>query len=195
MSSGSVVAPWYDVVTDTSLRQGDIFRGLHVVWGHPEERSTPESTGEEPVKARDGDFIVASASCDVAQSGYPYALLHGVTEATADALRVSTEAERLKKLEVLRQGLVPSQFLLAASEDVEPIFSLSIVQHKVHGLVPVEYLKSQATGPRLRLRHPHRERFGIWVGSCFARVGPEDSDNLPRFASIHPKHVLDYAGE
>ena len=193
MESGE--APWYDVTTDNSLRQGDQFRGLRVFWGHPELRTAPRSSGDELVKELVGDFIVASASCDVAQSGYPYVLLLRVVEATTAALKVNTEDERIKKLEVMRLGLVPSQYLLAASPRTTPAFPLSFVQHKVHALVPVDYLQSCASAPRLRLRHPHRERFGGWVGSNFARVGPEDGELLKRFAKIHPKHVLEFSDE
>ena len=136
-----------------------------------------------------GDYIVASASCDVGQDGYPYALLARVVPATESSLKAK-DKELRTKLEVLRNGLVPSQFLLSPCDFINPSFPLSIAQHKVHVLLPVAYLAKCCTGKRLRLRHPLREKFGNWVGTCFSRVGPEDPSQIPQGVKIFPGHVL-----
>ncbi len=183
---------WYEVVTDASLRQGDIFRELLVF--RPNEDVEPSDVASVPdghalMDYDRGDYIVMSASCDVAQSGYPYAVLGRIVEASESILKV-TGKDYKPRIEVLRQGLVPSQFLLAGSLTITPAFAQSIVTYKVHALLPVQYLKKCCTAPRLRLKHPFREKFGNWVGSCFSRVGPEDHTLIPRVTQIFPSHIL-----
>jgi hypothetical protein len=185
-------AAWYEVVTETSLRQGDIFRGLLVF--RPNEHVEPSDIdvvpdGHAQMSYDRGDYIVLSASCDVDQPNYPYAVLGRIVEATEANLKL-TGKDYKTRVEVLRQGLVPSQFLLAQSSAVSPSFVQSIVQHKVHALLPVQYLRKCCTSPRLRLKHPFREKFGNWVGSCFSRVGPEDHTLIPQVAKIFPSHVV-----
>lgn len=183
---------WYEVVEDGTLRQGDIFRNLLVFWADDSIEPTdtePVPDGHGRLSYARGDFIVASASCDVGQPSYPYALLSRIVEASEEQLKVKGK-DYQTRVEVLRQGLVPSQFLLAPCHFVDPAFPLSIVQHKVHTLLPVSYLQRCCTGSRLRLRHPIREKFGAWVGASFSRVGPEDASQIPQGTKIYPAHVL-----
>jgi hypothetical protein len=191
-SENTYVDHWYEVVDDTSLRQGDIFRNLLAFW--PEEGIAPTDAelvpdGYAKLEFQRADFIIASASCDVGQRNYPYALLSRIVTASEANLNASGK-DFDSRIEVIRQGLVPSQFLLAPCGFVEPALELSLVQHKVHTLLPVPYLQKCCTGKRLRMKHPHRERFGNWVGGNFARVGPEDSTLIPQKAKMFPAHIL-----
>jgi hypothetical protein len=183
---------WYDVVSDETLRQGDIFRDIVAFWPSqdlPVMPGEPQHDQLPPFDWSRGDYILLSASCDVDQGGYPYALLSRLLPANPENLKAKGK-DFLQKLEVLRQGLVPSQFLLSPFDGIDPAFPYSIVQYKTHALLPVSYLRRNCTAPRLRLRHPHRERFGNWVGSCFSRVGPENHTLIPKQSSIYPAQVL-----
>jgi len=187
---------WYDIVDDATLRQGDVFRKIVCYWPPDElelRREDPPQGSKSELAWHRGDYILLSASCDVDQDGYPYALLGRVVPASPENLK-ATGKDLEQRLEVLRQGLVPSQFLLAPCSAIDPPFPLSVVQHKVHALLPVGYLRRHSGMARLRLRHPLREKFGNWVGSNFSRVGPENQALIPRMAKIHPPHVLS-AGE
>ncbi len=180
---------WYEVVTDGSLCQGDIFRDIKVFW--PILPAGEINDGELlRLKHERGDFIVASASCDVDRNGYPHILLNKVVAATAPNLKTSP-SELPRQLEIRSRGTVPSQHLLAQSIHDSIVFPLSIALHKYHALLPADYLRSLAAAPRLRLRSPHRERFGNWVASCFGRVGIDDAEQLPRFSDFGPQHVLE----
>ena len=190
--SDAYVDHWYEVVGDGSLRQGDIFQNLLAFWPHEGIEPTDTADGADNfarLSFQRADFIVTSASCDVGQNGYPYALLARIFAATESNLKV-TGKDFNSRIEVLRQGLVPSQFLLAPCVFVRPAFGLSIAQHKVHALLPVAYLQKCCTVPRLRIKHPHRERFGNWVGVNFSRVGAEDATLIPQAAKIFAAHVL-----
>ena len=174
------------------MRQGDIFRDILVFWADSEIQPSdlvelPDGYGK--LSYGRGDYIVASASCDVDQPSYHQALLMRVVEANAENLKAAGK-DLATKLEVLRRGLIPSQFLLAPCEFITPSFPLSVANHKVHALLPLPYLKKCCKGKRLRLRHPFREQFGNWIGASFSRVGPEDASLIPRKANIFPGHVI-----
>jgi hypothetical protein len=198
VTSGSAPAPyhrdWYESVSGDSLRQGDIFRNLLVYWLPQDlvDTGTDPQGEAQSIRAEyhRGAYIILSASCDVDQRGYDQVLLTRIVDATHQTLKVQTEKEFHLKLEVLRQGLVPSQFLLAAHPEVSPVFPLSVVQYKVHSLLPIQYVKRCCTGERLRLRSPHRERFGTWAGANLSRVGPENDSLIPRFTQIYAKDIL-----
>ncbi len=191
-SAGEYEEHWYEIVEDDSLRQGDVFRDLIAYWP-PDDlecfEAEPPSTFQPVFKFERGDFIIASASCDLDQPGYPYAILARVLPASSENLK-ATGKELEQKLEVIRLGLLPVSFLLAPYKSIEPSFPLSIVQHKVHALLPTAYVRRCCSRKRLRLRHPLREKFGNWVGSSFSRVGPEDQTQIPKKATIFPAQVL-----
>jgi hypothetical protein len=183
---------WYDVVDDATLRQGDIFRGLTCCWPTPDisfEAAAASSKPKAELDFKSADFAIMSASCDVDDGKVPYVLLGLVLEASPETLRIH-QNELAKRLEVLRQGLVPSQFLLSASEGISPRFPLSIVQFRLQALMPRDYLKRSCGSLRLRMRHPFREKFGNWVGDCFSRVGPENNTQIPQQTKIFADHVL-----
>src|SRR5207253_1578987 len=82
---------WYEIVEDSSLRQGDIFRKL-LVFAFPQDLPIlgRDPTPEEviPVNAAwyVGDWIIMSASCDVDRetATYPFVLVCRVWPASAD---------------------------------------------------------------------------------------------------------------
>ena len=181
---------WYDVVAGDSLRQGDILRGAAGAW----IASLPETEDSAPVVERArGDWIVATASCDLEQRTVSNVLLCQLLPASIKTLREKTDKDLAIRLEVLRRGLEITKFLLAESTDLTPEFPRSVVIFRTQVLLPATYIRSLCVGPRLRLKHPHRERFGAWIGGCFSRIGVEDDASIPKpdkTPFVAPVHVL-----
>lgn len=191
---------WYEVVDggDQSLRQGDIFRDLAVYW-LPDDLPIPEEEpGEEPtvqVNVARGNWIVLTASCDLHQERFSHALLAGVDAATAEGLNIpggedAGQDELDKYQEVVRAGLDPTKYMLPRYEGIAPPFPRSVAFIRTNVFLPLTYLKENCTEPRLRLRHPFREKFGNWVGQRFSAVGPEDYATIPRIRRVFPEHIL-----
>lgn len=175
---------WHEVVSDSTIRQGDIFFDLPVpVAGHkpddfPIKRGT--DTGW-PISTIEGNWVVFSASCDL-QAGrsvrYP---IIGRLFSVDELIEPTDKSRRARqKAEVLRRGLIPSKHLFADA-DVEGVtLTRQYADYRHHVCVPYQYLQSACeAGPRLRLKSPHREAFGNWVGNNFSRVGIEDDEQIP----------------
>lgn len=182
---------WYEVVEDSSLRQGDIIRNLYA-FGFPQNlpvrREHPALRERIPTRGDVGDWIIMSASCDLERGHtvYPYVLVGRVLPATADKLG-NIAGDRLSEtLEVMRRGYDLRRFLLAPYPGIEPAFPLSFVQFRPHLTLPLDYIKRSCVGRRLRLRPPFREWFGNWVGSSFSRIGIEDTAQVARFVGEPP---------
>ncbi len=141
------------------------------------------------------DVIILDASCDVdhsdqRQPACEAVLMAAVTPANPETLR-ATGKEYDQRLETLRQGLLPSKFLLPEVDDETLPFPLSFVEYRERFLLPHSYLLANLGVRPRHLKSPHRERFGNWVGQCVSRVGPEDQALIPRFTSqMHPAQVL-----
>lgn len=178
-------ALWYQVVEDTTLRQGDIFQKL-LAFALPQElpvlKEPPKPDELIPVEAgwEVGDWILMSASCDLERSAvkYPYVLVCRISPATS--LGAKSDKKLRDQQEVIRKGYDPLRFLLAEHPD-DPFLPLSVVVFRPHLTLPSDYLRRACVGRRLRLRSPHREAFGNWVASNFSRVGVEDNVQVPKF--------------
>lgn len=175
---------WYELVSDDSLRQGDIFRDLTIPI-IPEDLpllTEPDSRTDVriDIQWKTDTFIVFTASCDLEKGrAIRYALIGRIVELEAALPSTDKSRDRRKKAEVLRRGLMPSKFRLASFDKIQPYFPDSVVDYRVHFTVPVEYLRQACQGQRLRLRPPFRESFGNWVGANISRVGIEDEDQIP----------------
>jgi hypothetical protein len=177
---------WYEVINDLpELRQGDLFRDLTVALIPEDLPQLPASPGVSPtidVELTKGDWIVLSASCDVSGDKlHGHALLASVLPATEQTLNASGQKALEEKMEVIRRGWDPARFLLAEFPSSAPPLPLSFVQYRAQALMPLAYLRRQCVGPRLRMRPPFREKLAAWAGSALARVGIEDSENIPQF--------------
>jgi hypothetical protein len=194
-----VGAYWYDIVTDDSIRQGDIFRNLLVGW-LPDDLPVP-TPGEES-KLREAslqfgraDWIVLSASCDVQPgrgSNQRQVLLGRVFACNEENLKdVKTAKDLKERVEVLRRGFDPMRYLLA-QHTAEPELPLSFAVFRIQLTMPLAYLQKCCQGPRLRLDSPHRERFGNWAGACLSRVGIEDAEQVSfdKDPPLYPAHIL-----
>lgn len=186
---------WYEVVAHDQLRQGDIFRGMLTYWlpdGLPLVEPAPtDSPLSVKVQHERGDWIILSASCDIDRGNSQLVLLARVLEATDEHLDVSDDKARRERLEILKRGWDPPRFLLAAHPS-NPSLPLSFVGYRTQVLLPIEYVRRNATGQRLRLRPPQREKFGVWVGANISRIGIEvvDQIDLGKTPFIGPTQVL-----
>jgi hypothetical protein len=172
---------WYETVTDISLRQGDFFRNILVFWlpaGIPIYEVDPTEVALD-LKFDRGDWIVMSASCDVARSSPSQVVMGRVLPADEKTLGAKSANDLRDRLEVLRKGFDPLRFLLAECQTATPPFPRSFVQFRTQVALPADYLQRQCAEPRLRLRSPFRESFGSWVGGNFGRVGVEDHTQIP----------------
>lgn len=191
---------WYEVVTDDSIRQGDIFQNLLVAW-LPDDFPLAEQGKEEETldKAKlqfvRSDWTVLSASCDVQPqraSADQTALIGAVLRCSPENLNnAKTDKDLRERVEILRRGFDPMRYLLAPHTS-DPALELSFVYFRLQLTMPLAYLRRSAIGPRLRMKSPHRERFGNWSGECLSRVGIEDAEQV-RFVKdqgIYPPQIL-----
>lgn len=188
---------WYEVVEDDSLRQGDVFKDI-LSFRLPQDlpvfgADVPDSISAELEWLR-GTRIVVTASCDLDARAISQVWVAPVLSATAENLSAQPGKDYDRRLEAMRSDLLPRQFLLSDYPDLD--FSLSFVPWDDVLLLPVDYLRAHCTGPRLRLRHPFREKFGNWIGARISAVGPEDEAGIPRGEHRpYEKHLLDAVEE
>jgi hypothetical protein len=174
---------WYDVVTESEFRQGDILQGIVACWlpaeipGRSEVPADGEDVGFDLSWAK-LDLVVMSASCDIVR-GNPQILLARVLPATEETLKV-TGKQFQERLEVMSRGQYPARFLLSPHSE-RPDFPLSYVEYSTQFLLPLDYVRRVSVGARLRMRHPFREWFGTWAGNNLGRVAIEDEHKIPSF--------------
>jgi hypothetical protein len=187
---------WYELAAFDNLRQGDILRGLTVLW-FPQgltvdeaKVATRENIEVEPDYKKD-DWIVLTASCDMENNPNAQVLLGRVFEANQANLKAPNDAQFKERLEVLKRGQYPNRHLLAEFEDGAFRFPQSVVDFHFHALMPIQYLLRAAASPRLRMKSPFREQFGNWAGGCISRVGPETSMQIPKIVEhLWDKQIL-----
>jgi hypothetical protein len=185
---------WYEVVDEArSLRQGDILREFSVFIFRNEvvDLNVDGETNLPGEILPPQDWIILTASCDLDARNATHALLAPIFPATPEVLRTGpTTKEFRRRVEVLRKGLLPRQFLLAKHPDLG--FPLSFASWRDLALLPTAHIRSRLSARRLRLRHPFREEFGNWVGSRMSAVGPEDRSKIPAERErIFDVHVLE----
>lgn len=186
---------WYEITEEKSLRQGDVFPRL-LAFRFPQELPVsnadpdPASLSQIPLKWSRDDYIVISASCDIVRGEDTHVLLARMVEGSEKNLRVQSEADRLKKLEVVRQGYDPARFLLPECPDPAAPMPMSVVFYREQAFLPLQYMLANCVGPRLRLRPPFRERFGFWAAANLGRVGIEDESQIPQLAKFSAGGVL-----
>jgi hypothetical protein len=191
----TISPPWYEVVADQTLRQGDIFLQLPALW-LPAGLKPPDPKDKAPLEVNihylHADWIILSASCELDRAGQANVLLCRVFSATHENLQTKNEKDLSERLEVIRRGFDPRRFLLAEHPS-EPRMPLSFAGYRTQVFLPDDYVRLHCTGPRLRMRPPHRENFGNWAGGNLGRVGIEEADQI-RFSGkppyIGPTQVL-----
>lgn len=168
--------PWYVIVEDDDLEQGDIFEAcpiFAVVAPFPFERY--RTTGASaPFDVLERDVIVITQSCDLVKD-HPK-----VNEVILcpiwDLDRFSEKNEyvrHMKGREEIRQGKLPGFHMLNACHLQNFERSIRLVDFHLIFSMPLDFMRglAQARGKRLRLLPPYREHLGQAFARYFMRVG------------------------
>lgn len=185
--------PWYSVVEDDSLRQGDFFFGLPAyVPKYPDELAhalDPEvatDLEDEPIEVDIGleryNVIVLSQSCDLLnRKNLPLSVLVCPVFGLEDSKEHIKSLADKKVLEEVRQGKMPGAHMLASCVlDPFPLDIQIAIFHQVF-TIPFSYIKIAARmqQPRLRLLPPYREHLAQAFARFVMRVGlPQDIPRL-----------------
>lgn len=164
--------PWYSLVEDRSLEQGDFLFSCRVLEPMAPDVPTPDT--EFVIKAidREYDVLILSQSCDLVQGKIETVLM--CPHWPIEILEEQHEFFRSRRgKEDVRRGNVPGYHMLAACElpgYVSPVRVVSFRQ--VFGL-PFGYVVGlvHRQSPRLRLNPPYREHLGQAFARFVMRVG------------------------
>jgi hypothetical protein len=164
--------PWFGVVDDDGIQQGDIFEKCPVFL--PPDALEVIAEGK-PANAdftwEEHDLIVMSQSCDL-ENGR-----EKVDEIVFCAVWKQSELadQKLAKAETLeeaRTGRLPNVHLLAASTYAGSEREVRVVDFRRVYSLPVRYIRNRATlSKRLRLLPPYREHLSQSFARFFMRVG------------------------
>lgn len=187
---------WYEVVDEPpperELRQGDILRDVTPAWLPDDLEIDEEEDPDLETKVHFGapeTRIVLTASCDLDARSFPHLLLAPIRTADKENVGPDLSDKYLeRRLEALRRNLLPRQFMLSEFPDMD--FPRSFVMWQDLVYLPRAYVLRAVEGPRLRLRHPFRERFGAWVGQRMSDVGPENEAQIPKYPKNPQTHDI-----
>ena len=173
--------PWYQTVSDGSLRQGDIFVGFPVFVPNVDSAAIDEFiSGKSKVdidgKRLEMDVIVASQSCDLENNKVKSVVICPVWSLDHIKKVFHWEDDRLENI---RKGRQHSWHLVNRSDD--PNAEISVVEFRRVYTTTKEILSAFTVkkGSHMRLLPPYREQFSQAFGRYFMRVAlPED---IPSF--------------
>ncbi len=172
--------PWYGLVTDNALEQGDFFFSCSVLVQAPIPQIQPGDKKKFTGDAKDYDVVILSQSCDLMQGKIETVLVcpHWTIDEFA---QIEPKFNEVGFKEHIRKGNVAGYHMLAAcslENFVSPIRVVSFRQ--VFGL-PFPYIQDLTShqNPRLRLLPPYREHLAQAFARFIMRVGlPVD---IPEF--------------
>ncbi len=171
----SVDYPWYKIIQDSSLQQGDFFFSLKKAEPiFEKDMRIGESTSLQTT-ASEYDVIIISQSCD---------LDNGKIESVLTAPVVSLDQFPVKSkdsLENIRKGNAPGYHMINACDLESFVAPIRIVNFRQVFSIPFSYCQYLADNirPRLRLLPPYREHLSQSFARFIMRVGlPVD---IPRF--------------
>jgi len=187
-------ALWYARIKDddSSLEQGDIIEKCKVLI--PEENGylalLDEQNSEEiqDMQYIEGDFIIMSQSCDLANDKIDSVIVCPVIPLKKVAeISPELQLKSSKQREVLRQGNIPSYHLLNKIKlETVSVADFYCVSFKHIYSVPKKYLKKLLEGKnRCRLLSPYKEHLSQSFARYFMRVGlPTDisKDEMKNYA-------------
>ena len=165
--------PWYTVVNDATLEQGDFFFSCPVVEPSARMESlTPGSKSDTEVEIGEYDLLVLSQSCDLA-----FGKLETVLMCPHWPLDQYGKREQYfnskKGKEEIRRGNVPGLHMLQECELQNFAGPLRVVNFRQVLGLPFDYVSdlAQTQTPRLRLLPPYREHLAQAFARFIMRVG------------------------
>lgn len=172
--------PWYTVVNDAELQQGDVLRNFPYLYpdlkpAHLLEIQRDLQPSVEIIIAVQ-DVIVMTQSCDLANDKVDSIILCPVYSLEDMESELGSNAKEIrKKKEDIRRGVIPSLHMLNKSE--VPEVGLQVVGFKqlltASKDVATEFARD--AGDRIRLLPPYREHLSQAFARYFMRVGlPSD---------------------
>ena len=169
--------PWYAIILDGSLDQGDILPECPA--GYLPSDWDPSKT-EQEFQVDVFDLLVLTQACDLAHNKTEYVVCCPVfphSEVDKDYVGQGEKYVNNQKEKIL-QGLVPGYAMIAAHEG-DPSRPVSVVSFRHVFSLPKSFLHEVAKARHLRLLPPYREHVGQSFASFFMRVGLPTS--IPSF--------------
>lgn len=171
--------PWYEYVKGSSLEQGDFIPKCPIIIP---PKNISEGANEE-VEIRIIDSIVLSQSCDLVNNKLeivlvcPYYDLKEFLKGLGPE-RTSTKKAKVKTIEDLKKGHLPSYHLLDKDPDFEDSDYITVDFKNVYGIHRESLLEmTKGIESRKRLLPPYREHLSQAFARYFMRVGlPQDID-------------------
>lgn len=163
---------WYDVVSGTSLAQGDLLLSSPIY--RVETRAAVDGPDVQVVE-EEHDVIVLTQSCDLVNTKVDEVLVAAVLSYDALCARDGDHNPRLKGKDFRRaavQGNLPPYSLLQQREG-SPALPWSLVDfHNLFSLPKLLAVQiAEGSGDRLRLRPPYREHLAQAFARYMMRVG------------------------
>ena len=172
--------PWYGLVTDNALEQGDFFFSCRVLVQAPIPPGQPGEIKELKGNVKEYDVVILSQSCDLIQNKIEFVLVcpHMIIEEFA---QIESNFNDVNFKENIRRGNVAGYHMLAACEVQNFVSPIRVVNFRQVFSLPFPYIQDLASqqNPRLRLLPPYREHLAQAFARFIMRVGlPVD---IPEF--------------
>lgn len=171
--------PWYSLVSDGKLRQGEIL--LHMpVYLPTTYVQNPAKDSEQEAVASITDVILITPSCDLVRRPLVVLCEHWDLAEQLKAGLLNQSA-----IEEIEKGRRPLSYILPASPYPDIPLGRRIIDFSRIYSLPREVVltHAQTQGPRLRLLPPYCEHFAQAFGRCYMRIG------LPNTASEYSAHI------
>lgn len=160
--------PWYELVNDVTVLQGDLLSSCPIFIPSPESLTTKEGQFE----VKEYDVIVLSQSCDIVAKKIDFVLVCPVWSLRDLELK-NDFLKNPKGKEALRQGNVLGYHLLNICEIADFKRDFMAVDFRSTYSVPLSLIADIAAtqSKRLRLLPPYREHLSQAFARFFMRVG------------------------
>lgn len=171
--------PWYQIVTDQSLEQGDFFFSCRIPSFLPGMTNADEQE-QIDIDLQEYDVVIVTQSCDLMASKVENVLVCPVCP-ISDAERWGEHFRTAKGKEDIRRGNVPGLHMLAECDLGSFGSPIRVVSFRQVFSLPFHQIKELAdsTNHRLRLLPPYREHLSQAFARFIMRVGlPVDIPNF-----------------
>jgi hypothetical protein len=171
--------PWYEVVRDNELEQGDLLLGCPVITPSP-NLSFPLPSDEVPAFILTFDIVIMTQSCDLANKKVTDVIVCPHWDLKAAGKSDPALAKKGAPKEI-QSGRRPRYSMLGPSEHTELPLGIRIVDFGRIFSLPKSYVQQFAAtkDQRLRLCPPYREHLSQAFARFFMRVGLPQDIRLP----------------